>query len=72
MRLMRVYFQTMFVGGFIATVPLILFGEKVISEDQFEAAYSPALWSCLNIPFFVESHEWWIELLGTIRTTLRG
>lgn len=59
-------------GAFIATAILLIASEGWITEEQMETAYSPFVWCCMKIPYFVIYHEWWIDVLADMRNGLRA
>lgn len=55
------YIRVLFYGSLAATAVLVLGRFGVLTDDQFEAAYAPAVWACYKVPGFVLAHEAWIE-----------
>lgn len=68
---MTTYLRLLDLGGFIATLILLVAAEEWITEEQMQTAYEPFVWACLKLPYFVILHEKWIDVLTGLRNLLR-
>lgn len=61
------YLRGISAGACLATAILIAGRDGWLTDEQFHAAYVPAVWACYRLPLFVIEHERWIEVFAAVR-----